>query len=68
MDKCICCYTVEKAKLNGKYRILKRFIACRMGSYRAAIIAFAKTEIKEGEKKRLRRNSRTLKQLSCYWT
>jgi len=68
MDKCICCYTVEKAKLNGRYKVLKRFNAFRQGAYRAATIAFDKTKLEEGEKKRLRNNGRTLKQLSCYWT
>lgn len=64
MDK----FIVEKGKLSGGYKRLKAFDGRKPGSYKAACIAYDLTEIKEGEKKRMRQGKRVYKQDSCYWT
>jgi hypothetical protein len=56
---------VEKGKLNGGYKLIEGFEPryCK----RAWALYFG-IKLEPGEKKRIRQGSRTLKQLSCYYT
>lgn len=61
-------FTVEKGPLSGGYKTLKKFDGRKPGSHRAARIAYDMTEIKEGQRKRLRQGRRIIDRESCYWT